>query len=112
MDWTDEQECFDTFLRELALFYTPPALDFDLVTDKKLPGEHDHMMTDDVDDTMNTDPSPADKTLIDEVAFAKHQIEHLLFPAMRRYTEFPSHLKANIHEIADYKALFKVFERC
>jgi hypothetical protein len=71
VDWTDEQECFDTFLRELALFYTPPALDFDLVTDKNSQGENDHIMTDDIDETMTTDPSQADKTLKDEVAFAK-----------------------------------------
>ena len=112
MDWSDEQECFDTFLRELALFYTPPALDFDQVHDKKRLDDNDHEMTDDIDDTMDADYSEGDKTLKDEVAFAKHQIEHLLFPAMRRYTEFPNHLKANIHEIADYKVLFKVFERC
>jgi hypothetical protein len=94
------------------VFCTPPALEFDPVNGKKLVDERNDMSTDDIDDTMDTDISEAGKALEEEVTFAKHQIEHLIFPAMRRYVNFPSHLKANIHEIADYKALFKVFERC
>jgi hypothetical protein len=64
------------------------------------------MMTNDDDDNMNEQESD------DEIAFAHHQIEHVLFPAMRRYGNFPEHLLKHIKEAADYKVLFKVFERC
>jgi DNA mismatch repair protein MLH1 len=86
VDWQAEAECFDTFFRELAYFYTPgPSL---------------------VEDT-NTDHEQAQEKA------ERWQIQHILFPAMRRYLQAPkSLLDRDIIQIASLPDLYKVFERC
>ncbi|KAI0249721.1 DNA mismatch repair protein [Lactifluus subvellereus] len=46
-------------------------------------------------------------------ASEKWQIEHVLFPAMKRYLAAPkSHLTRNVVQIASLPELYRVFERC
>ncbi|CAA7268441.1 unnamed protein product [Cyclocybe aegerita] len=78
VDWTSESECFETFLRELAYFYTPIA-------------------------SLSEDQHKAERW----------QIQHILFPAMRRYLVAPkSLLDRDIVQVANLPDLYKVFERC
>ncbi|KAK0496296.1 histidine kinase-like ATPase [Armillaria luteobubalina] len=89
VNWTAEKECFESFLRELAYFYVPgPAPCFDPVAPK-------------------TDEQEAqDKA-------ERWQVQHILFPAMRRYLTAPkSLLERDVVQIADLPNLYKVFERC
>ncbi|TFK67600.1 DNA mismatch repair protein MutL [Pluteus cervinus] len=86
VDWTDEAECFGTFLRELALFYTPgPPL-------------------------ISKSPDSPDDA---QEKAEKWQIQHVLFPAMRRYLLAPKTLlDHDVVQIASLPDLYKVFERC
>ncbi|RDB30347.1 DNA mismatch repair protein Mlh1 [Hypsizygus marmoreus] len=89
VDWTSETECFDTFLRELAYFYTPGAT---AVPPLPLP--------------MSEDGKAQEKA-------ERWQIQHLLFPAMRRYLAAPkSLLDRDVVQVASLPELYKVFERC
>lgn len=82
--WTDEQQCFEGILRELAYFYTPSAT----------PGA-------------TADPDS------EQEKSERWQIEHVLFPAFRKYLVPTSSLLArDVVEIADLPELYKVFERC
>ncbi|PFH48093.1 hypothetical protein AMATHDRAFT_6132 [Amanita thiersii Skay4041] len=83
VDWTSEAECFDTFFCELAHFYTPGP---------SLTPEEDHQAQEKAE---------------------KWQIEHIVFPALRRYLAAPKSLLDNhVVQIASLPDLYKVFERC
>ncbi|KAF4582453.1 DNA mismatch repair protein [Pleurotus pulmonarius] len=87
VDWTSETECFDTFFRELAYFYIPGPL--------PLIG----YQANDVDEG--------------QVKAEQWQIQHVLFPAMRRYLCAPqSLLDRDVIQIANLPDLYRVFERC
>ncbi|KAF8624965.1 hypothetical protein AX15_005607 [Amanita polypyramis BW_CC] len=86
VDWSTETGCFDTFLRELAYFYTPgPSLTKDDAT------EHGQA----------------------QEKAERWQIQHVLFPTMRRYLHAPKLLlDRDVLQIANLPDLYKVFERC
>ncbi|KAJ8509480.1 hypothetical protein ONZ45_g8355 [Pleurotus djamor] len=87
VDWTAETECFDTFLRELAYFYVPGPL----------PG--------------STTPTSPDTEAQNKAE--RWQVQHVLFPAMRRYlVAQQSLLDGDVVQIANLPDLYKVFERC
>ncbi|KAJ3813073.1 histidine kinase-like ATPase [Lentinula aff. lateritia] len=93
VNWTSETECFESFLRELAYFYVPGP--------------------------MTSDPSiltAMSKETDDDIAGSKAerwQIQHILFPAMRRYLAAPkSLLDVDVVQVASLPDLYKVFERC
>lgn len=90
VDWTSESECFESFLRELACFYAPGAV-------------------------LPTSPSSivaSDEEKAQEKA-ERWQIQHVLFPAMRRFLLAPkSLLDQDVVQIASLPDLYKVFERC
>ncbi|KAG7091897.1 hypothetical protein E1B28_008298 [Marasmius oreades] len=90
VNWISELECFETFLRELAYFYIPGPLATDGSVAKELSEE-----------------SVAEKA-------EKWQIQHVLFPAMRRYLVAPKTLldRDDVVQVADLPELYKVFERC
>lgn len=117
VDWTDEDLCFKSFLRELAYFYIPIPL---------LPLDNSESLED-------IDESPERKlgmyllllilclgeTLVDStLPFASlaelYQIEHVIFPALRRYLVPPKSLLKGGHltQVANLPDLYKVFERC
>ncbi|ESK91760.1 dna mismatch repair protein [Moniliophthora roreri MCA 2997] len=87
VNWTSETECFESFLRELAYFYVPGLLA------EEQPAEVN-------------DESASEKA-------ERWQIQHVLFPAMRRYLAAPkSLLDEDVVQVADLPDLYKVFERC
>jgi DNA mismatch repair protein MLH1 len=89
VDWTDEKGCFESFLRELASFYTPEAL--------PLPPQ---------------DGNEEDEILVDRRAHLERALEDVLFPAFKsRLIGTKSLLKGTI-EVANLKGLYRVFERC
>ena len=91
VDWYDEENCYDTIFREIAYFYTPgPGL------------------------LGASDPSEEDAEEREQAAAAeKWQIQHTLFPAMRKYLVPPkSLLDRDIVQVADLPDLYRVFERC
>ncbi|ODV89875.1 hypothetical protein CANCADRAFT_147756 [Tortispora caseinolytica NRRL Y-17796] len=73
VDWTQEKQFFDGFLRQLAYFYVPLPLQ---------EGEE------------------------------SRTIEHVLFPAFKKYLIASSEVKESIVELANLPTLYKVFERC
>jgi DNA mismatch repair protein MLH1 len=85
VDWTDEANCFRTIMRELAYLYVPGPL----------PSEG---------------PPPADA---DAEKLERWQIQHVLFPAMRKYFVAPKKiLDADVVQVASLPDLYRVFERC
>ncbi|KAI0032604.1 DNA mismatch repair protein MutL [Vararia minispora EC-137] len=83
VNWTSEDECLDSFLRELAYFYTPGPSPF-------------------TGEGKETDTKAE-----------RWQIEHVLFPAMRQYLVPPKNLlDRDIVMVANVPDLYRVFERC
>ncbi|KAJ1333721.1 DNA mismatch repair protein MLH1 [Microdochium nivale] len=93
VDWTEEQACFETLLRELASFYVPEQL-------PSLPG------TDQVEESITNDVK-------DRRAYIRRTVEHLMFPAFKaRLVATDTFMKAGVLELASLKGLYRVFERC
>jgi DNA mismatch repair protein MLH1 len=108
VNWNNEQECFDTFLRELAYFYVPgpgPLL---------VPSPPGHTGHDDADEDKDKDDHTVNDKQQQEASITeKWQIEHVLFPAMKRYLIAPkSLLTRDVVQIASLPDLYRVFERC
>ena len=87
VDWTGERECFEGFLRELAFFYVPGPL-------------------------FPADPSPDDERVAEQKS-ERWQIQHVVFPAIRKYLIPPKTLlERDVVQIASLPDLYRVFERC
>lgn len=89
VDWEGEKECFETFLRELAFFYSPRPFD-------------DSLDSEEVDEAEGV---KADR------AHQDWQLEHVLFPSFRR-TFWPRNMATDVSQVANLPDLFRVFERC
>ena len=86
----------DSFLRELAYFYVPTS-----VTNSDIPPE----------EAGDSDSLQAKKT--QNETSERWQIQHVLFPAIRRYLCPPkSLLTQDFIEVANVPELYRVFERC
>lgn len=82
--WTKERECFESFLRELAYFYAA---------------------ANPIDDAKGNEESSE--------RAERWQIEHTIFPCMRRYLQAPkSLLERDVVQVASLPDLYRVFERC
>ncbi|KIN00310.1 hypothetical protein OIDMADRAFT_180563 [Oidiodendron maius Zn] len=93
VSWTDEKECFATFLRELASFYVPEQL-------PPSPGPED------LEERLDVELKNRRETI-------RRAVEHVLFPAFRaRLIATKSLMKGGILEVANLKGLYRVFERC
>ena len=111
VDWSSEEECFRTFLGELAAFYTPEQLPTPISTptvtpvtedsnNNKRPGEEGK--EDDEDDDFITTRR----------AQMVRMLEYTIFPALRARLLATADLLGGIVEVADLKGLYRVFERC
>lgn len=88
--WTEEKECFRTFLRELATFYVP----------EQLPAASTHDAA-----------VPAD--VRERRQHVRWALEHFLFPALKaRLVATKSLMEDAVLEVANLKGLYRVFERC
>ena len=93
VNWMQEKECFESFLRELASYYVPEQL-------PPSPGPEDQ------EDGLN-----------DEIKARRREIaralEDILFPAFRaRLIATKALMKGAVVEVANLKGLYRVFERC
>ena len=96
IDWDDEKECFASFLRELAAFYTP----------EQLPTE-DAVVGDDGDrDCEGAGEIRARREELGRV------LEDVIFPALGARLVATKGLLAGVVEVADLKGLYRIFERC
>lgn len=134
VDWSEEKACFDSFLRELAAFYTVeqlPAFD-DNANDNDDAGVAMKDATDQADDEppenqpndlAQSNANASTETEEEEEEEAKAAIrarakevrwalEHVLFPAFRARLVATKPLLRGVVEVADLKGLYRVFERC
>ncbi|KAI0315575.1 hypothetical protein OF83DRAFT_1277223 [Amylostereum chailletii] len=101
VDWTGEEECFDTFLRELAYFYVPSGLP-DGCEDEDGNGVG-----------AEGDAMAKEAGRLQQEAAERWQIQHVLFPAMRRYlSPAKALLTHDVVQVANVPELYRVFERC
>ena len=100
VDWVKESKCFETFLTELASFYTP----------EQLPNPSG---SPDAGDGTESVPSLAED---DEIRARReqlaHSLEHVLFPAFKTRLVATKGLLEGVVEVANLKGLYRVFERC
>lgn len=124
VNWTREEDCFWSFLRELAAFYTPeqlPLLPPGLTT-LPLPATAAPRN----DDAGESAAGPETETpvepggerslevdfLVNRRAQMARMMEHVVFPAMRTRLVATTDLLRGVVEVADLKGLYRVFERC
>ena len=88
VDWTDEQACFQSFLKELASLYVPERLE------KKVPGQQE------------------DADVAKRRQEMEQILENVLFPALRSRIVAIQGMLRGVVEIANLKGLYRVFERC
>ena len=100
IDWNDEQDCFQSFLKELACFYVPESLP---VAPAKQLNEESSM---DVDDTQEDIGVTKRRNQIER------SVENVLFPAFKARLIATRALRKAVVEVADLKGLYRVFERC
>lgn len=100
VDWTAEEPCFRTFLRELAAFYTPEELPPPKL--KRNDGEREE----EEEEGEEEDP------LEERRAQLARMLEHVLFPAIRARMVATKSMLSGVVEVADLKGLYRVFERC
>lgn len=90
--WTEERDCFQSFLRELAYFYSPGDLNVTSSASK-------------------TSTNAASEDVAEKAE--RWQIEHLLFPNLRKYLVPPrTLLDRDVLQVANLPDLYRVFERC
>lgn len=113
MDWSSEKGCFDTFLRELAYFYTPaiPSVIASSSGERERDGREDERGE---RDGGNAEVENNKGEAMDSSEKAtRWQIQHVLFPAIRRYFSAPKNLlERDVVQIASLPDLYRVFERC
>ncbi len=96
VDWTNEESCFHTFLRELASFYVP----------ERLPASG-AMMDEEAADEEGCRVGIEGRK--EEMA---RLLEHVLFPQFKARLVATKGLLKGVTEVANLKGLYKVFERC
>ena len=97
VNWDEEEECFRTFLQELATFYTVERLP-DLACIKQQ----------DIKDKNTVGNAEIEKRNSE----IEHALEHVLFPAFRARLIATKDLVPGVVEAANLKRLYRVFERC
>ena len=91
VDWTDEQACFHSFLRELSSFHVPERLE----------------KTANVE-TEDSQPAAGDARRLE----MERVLENVLFPALRSRIVATKGMVKGVVEVANLKGLYRVFERC
>lgn len=108
VNWWEEQQCFHDIIEQLAQFYTPRPPLPSLNTPKESSSD-----SDDSQSVAIAAEDTEERATREEVEYEKHQLEHILFPAFRRYGNFPKELmNQSIRKLTDLPQLYKVFERC
>ena len=108
VNWEDEYECFHSFLRELASFYTPEQLPPEPVAEQAQNSVADVSMNEDDNGVLG----PEDAQIAARRAEMERALEHVLFPAFRSRLVATKGLLKGVVEVANLKGLYRVFERC
>lgn len=115
VNWAEEQECFRTFLRELASFYVPEQTPQINMPNKSRPESDDEQM-DDADAEPGADAQSPDDEVVQALGKRSKEIEyaleHVLFPAFRSRIVATEGMLKGVIEVANLKGLYRVFERC
>jgi DNA mismatch repair protein MLH1 len=98
VDWGDEKGCFDSFLVELASFYTVEQLPNVESKSRRKPGEEGE--------------GRGGQGIAQRREQVARMLEHVLFPAFRARLVATKDLLGGVVEVADLKGLYRVFERC
>ncbi|QDS73208.1 hypothetical protein FKW77_003098 [Venturia effusa] len=110
VNWTEEKDCFHTFLRELASFYVPEALPVPPVKhDDAEEAEGD--LEAEIEGDMDAE-SEEDAELIARRKHINRALEHIFFPVFKARLVATKGLLSGVIEIANLKGLYRVFERC
>lgn len=116
VDWTNEQACFRSILRELASWCVP-----EMLTPAPSDRSTTHSTQVDADLEMGgTDGSDITLDQLDEedadVSRRRREVhravEHVLFPAFRQRLIATRGMEKGVIEVANLKGLYRVFERC
>ncbi|GKZ44354.1 DNA mismatch repair protein [Aspergillus brasiliensis] len=106
VDWTSEEECFRTFLRELAAFYTPEQLP------PPPPPKPQNSNEAEAEAEGEAEVEVEDEFITQRRAQIARMLEHVVFPALRARMVATTRLLRGVVEVADLKGLYRVFERC
>ncbi|KAJ9122315.1 hypothetical protein QFC22_001736 [Naganishia vaughanmartiniae] len=107
VNWQEEEQCFHDVLEQIADFYTPSQAQ----TIAK--SEETQDQTFDSEDSNAAELEFEYDITAEEADYETHQLEHILFPAFRRYGNFPKELmNKSMRKLTDLPQLYKVFERC
>ncbi|EED23272.1 DNA mismatch repair protein Mlh1, putative [Talaromyces stipitatus ATCC 10500] len=117
VNWTSEGECFRTFLRELAAFYTPEQLPPPPSQPRKPEIASSQEGEDETATPTSQEQSQGRETREeDSITTRRSQLirmlEHVLFPSIRARMVATNALLGGVVEVADLKGLYRVFERC
>ena len=111
IDWSSEEECFRSFLRELAAFYTPEQLPLppspSASSSKDEASQHQSQHGDGDGDEEGEDESIRHRRMV-----MGRMLEYAVFPALRARLVATTRLLRGVVEVADLKGLYRVFERC
>lgn len=114
VNWTEEEDCFRTFLRELASFYVPEQLP----ESSSPPQTKQDSEAMDLESPSNEDQQPGTPSDDIDTAIEKRRkeivyaLEHVLFPAFRSRILATEAMLKGVVEVANLKGLYRVFERC
>lgn len=115
VDWTSEEDCFRTFLRELAAFYSPeqlpvvPSLPPKDTSGNAMAEEGQEASGPGVDDSTVENEGPLIQARRTQMM---RMLEYAVFPAIRSRLVATSRMLKGVVEVADLKGLYRVFERC
>jgi DNA mismatch repair protein MLH1 len=124
VDWTDEKNCFHTFLREVASFYVPEQLSppprkkpsSELNGNNVFESERESSLTDGYVATSgeraDDENATEDGEMAKRRAYVTWSLEHTLFPAFKARLVATKGLLNGVVEVANLKGLYRVFERC
>ncbi|KAK5044583.1 hypothetical protein LTR84_010597 [Exophiala bonariae] len=114
VNWTEEEDCFRTFLRELASFYVPEQLP----EPSSAPPTNMEAEDMDLEDPSNEDQQTGtpsndiDASIENRRKEVVYALEHVLFPAFRSRILATEAMVKGVVEVANLKGLYRVFERC
>ncbi|KAL3495228.1 hypothetical protein BJX62DRAFT_7200 [Aspergillus germanicus] len=108
VNWEDEQECFRTFLREIAAFYVPEKLPRQV---SSMQNGNSQVQEEDQGGTQDAEDEE-DEYIRKRRAQVVRMLEHVVFPALRARLVATTGLLKGVVEVADLKGLYRVFERC
>ncbi|KAE8036854.1 hypothetical protein FH972_009487 [Carpinus fangiana] len=108
VDWSKEKECFHTFLRELASWYTPESLP------KFVPRPSDMEEDKDGDKEGNQEEASIaeDPLIVARRNEINRALENVLLPALKSRLIATKGMAKGVIEVANLKGLYRVFERC